>query len=78
LEKEDFFPKQAQLFITEICPEGCKYCPYGQMSSFKTKKLLKGELSIRQWQRVVGFLHRQIGVNLFFLIGGEPVLKKGY
>ncbi|HUW24847.1 MAG TPA: radical SAM protein [Patescibacteria group bacterium] len=71
------YPRQAQLFISEVCMEGCDYCPYTQMPQKEKKKLLVRELSIEQWQQAVEFLNRWLGIKLFFLIGGEPTAKKG-
>lgn len=71
------YPRQAQIFISEICAEGCDYCPYTKMSKDERKRLKAKELSIYQWQRVVSFLHWELGINLICLIGGEPAAKRG-
>lgn len=76
-ENPTSFPKQAQLFLTEVCSEGCSYCPYGNLSSKEKKKFLSNELTISEWKRAVNFLYEEMKIRLFFLIGGEPVLKKG-
>jgi MoaA/NifB/PqqE/SkfB family radical SAM enzyme len=70
-------PKQAQLFISEVCSEGCHYCPYSRITSRKKKRILGKELSIKEWQEAVSFLHQKLGIKLFVLIGGEPTAKKG-
>jgi sulfatase maturation enzyme AslB (radical SAM superfamily) len=71
------YPRQAQLFLSEVCAEGCDYCPYTQVPPGERKKLLAKELSIQEWQQAVEFLYQKLGIKLFFLIGGEPTAKKG-
>lgn len=71
------YPKQAQFFLTEVCPEGCPYCPYGHQSAAEKKRLLKNELSIVNWQKATTFLYEIMKIKFFCFIGGEPVLKKG-
>lgn len=71
------YPKQVQIFISEVCSEGCVYCPYTLMSIEQRRILLSKELSIKQWQKVVTFLHDKMGIKLLALIGGEPAAKKG-
>lgn len=71
------FPRQVQIFISEVCQEGCRYCPYTLMSPEKRRELLAKELTIKQWQRVIEFLSKKMGIRLFAFIGGEPAAKKG-
>lgn len=71
------FPRQVQIFISEVCAEGCAYCPYTLMSSKRRKFFLSKELSLKQWQQAVKFLYKKMGIKLFTLIGGEPAAKKG-
>lgn len=77
MNSQNSYPKQVQIFISEVCTEGCAYCPYTVMRTEKKKKLLAEELSIEQWQGVVKFLYEKMGIKLFALIGGEPAAKKG-
>jgi sulfatase maturation enzyme AslB (radical SAM superfamily) len=72
-----FYPRQAQIFISEVCSMGCSYCSYTSMSSEQKKGLLSKELPIEQWQDAVKFLHEVMGIKLITLIGGEPTAKKG-
>lgn len=75
--KPPFTPKQVQIFISEVCTEGCAYCPYSLMALEEKRRLLARELSINQWQKAVKFLYEKLGIKLFTLIGGEPAAKKG-
>lgn len=75
--RPSFAPRQAQIFISEACTEGCAYCPYTLMSQEERKRLWEKELTIKQWQQAVKFLYERLGIKLFALIGGEPSAKKG-
>lgn len=77
MKEKDNYPLQAQFFVSEVCNEGCGYCPYTLMSSEQKKDLLSKELPIEQWQDSVKFLHEVMGIKLIALIGGEPAAKKG-
>jgi len=77
IEMERIFPKQVQIFVSEVCQESCRYCPYTLMSPKERKELLAKELTIKQWQRAVEYLSKKMGIRLFAFIGGEPAAKKG-
>ena len=74
--KNIIYPKQVQIFISEVCSEGCRYCPYTAIPLKERIKLLKKELSINQWRQVVHYFYSKMGVRFFTLIGGEPAAKK--
>jgi hypothetical protein len=76
-ETQKFYPKQAQIFVSEVCSEGCGYCSYTSMSAEQKRAKLEKELPIEQWQEAVKFLHEVMGIKLIALIGGEPAAKKG-
>lgn len=75
--KMNSYPKQVQIFISEICNEGCAYCPYSLLTAKERKVLLEKELTIKQWRKAVKFLYEDLGIRLFALIGGEPAAKRG-
>ncbi len=71
------YPRQVQIFISEVCNEGCAYCPYTHLSDIDKKNNLNKELSIEQWKQTISYLHKEMGIKLVTLIGGEPAAKKG-
>lgn len=70
------YPKQVQIFISDICDVGCKYCPYASMTNSEKSQCIKQELSVTEWMDVISYFRQKLGIKFFTLIGGEPVNKK--
>ncbi len=75
-QRKGMQPLSGQLELTYRCNLNCIHCYLGEHCGFQFSAEKK-ELSLRDWQKIIGQLHRE-GCLMLTLTGGEPLLRRDF
>jgi len=67
-------PTTVHALLTKQCNSRCRYCEYWRQEKDESAE----EMTVEEWQQVLGGLKRFLGLYFIEFSGGEPLVKKGF